>query len=199
MKEALEDLERLGGVTGQAKCFADLPAPLLHGNGPLGATEQAAPAQCNAFRRKARSFCLASVITSLVTRIVPRASGRRPLPFEAALGIAPSFNWYLELALNYCALAWLFLSLAEDWFHNATTHIGRAKSHVVDIPPYDLGHATLLQAKVWRIQSRPEEAVSEASRVLELFERLGAVGGVEHCRGLLGRIKESLTKSPKFR
>ena len=54
--------------------------------------------------------------------------------FEAALGIASSFNWYLELALNHYALGWLFLGLAEDWFHNATIRIERAKSHVVDTP-----------------------------------------------------------------
>ena len=77
--------------------------------------------------------------------------------------------------------------------------VSNGPSRTWSIPPHDLGHATLLQAKVWHIQSRPGEAMSEASRVLELFERLGAVGGVEHCRGLLRRIKESLFKSPKFR
>jgi tetratricopeptide (TPR) repeat protein len=64
--------------------------------------------------------------------------------FEAALGIASSFNWHDQLFWIHYSLAELFLD--EGRFDDAHAHVERAKSHAVD-NAYYLGRAMELQAR----------------------------------------------------
>ena len=50
--------------------------------------------------------------------------------YEAALGIASSFNWHKDLHLTHCPLANLLLTKGR--FYDAQTHAERAKSHAVN-------------------------------------------------------------------
>jgi len=45
---------------------------------------------------------------------------------------------------------------------------------------------------LWFIQRRFEEAKSEALRVIEIYEKLGAAGDLEECRLLLRLIEEEM-------
>ena len=136
VKEALEDLERLGDVIGQAKCFANLLAPLLHGDRPLDAAEQAASRAMQCLPKTGEEFLLSQCYRILGCTYRSKGEWNMAIHhFEATFGIASSFGWDLELALNHYDLAWLSLGLAEDEFDNATTHIEQAKSHVVVYPP----------------------------------------------------------------
>ena len=65
-----------------------------------------------------------------------------------------------------------------------------AKLYAVN-DPYNLGFAMKLQAFVWYLQSRFEDAKSEALHALEIYERLGAIKDVGHCRDLLQKISET--------
>ena len=104
--------------------------------------------------------------------------------FEIALEIASSYNWHDQLFRIHLSLTQLFSG--ED----AHTHVERARSHAVN-EPYNLALASLLQATLWEKQDMLEEAKSEASHALELFEKLGAAEGAEETRQLLEKIEGS--------
>jgi len=109
--------------------------------------------------------------------------------FETAIGIASPFNWHDHLFWVHYALADLFFY--EDEFSDANTHIELAKSHTAD-DAYKLARVTKLQANVWYLQSRPEDAKLEALRALEIYEKLGAAKNAEFCRELLQAIEQDM-------
>ena len=112
--------------------------------------------------------------------------------FEAALGIATSFNWHDHLFwINYSLEDFFF---DEDRFGEAHVHIERAESHATN-NPYRLGRAVELRATFWYEQHMLQEAKSEALRATGIYEKLGAANGVECCRGLLRNIEEAAQAS----
>ena len=66
-----------------------------------------------------------------------------------------------------------------------------AKLYAVN-DPYKLGRATKLQAYVRYRQSRLEDAKSEASHALEIYETLGATKDAGRCRDFLQKINERM-------
>ena len=108
--------------------------------------------------------------------------------FEVTLRIASSLNSHAELFQVHFALATLFSG--EDRFDDAQAHVERAKSHAID-NAYLLAWASQLQAWVWYDQHMFEEAKSELSRALGVFEKLGATNDAEHARGLLSWINRN--------
>jgi len=109
--------------------------------------------------------------------------------FETSLGIASSFNWHDDQFWNHYALAMLFSN--QKRFDQAHAQIERAKSHVAN-DPYRLGRATELYAVILFRECRFEEARSEVLRAADVYGKLGAAGGVEHCRKFLGLIEEEM-------
>ena len=104
--------------------------------------------------------------------------------------------WPGTLFWTHYALAQLFRN--ERKFDDAHVHIERAKVHNVN-NAYRLARAIEFQATVWYEQHELEEAKSEALHVLEIYEKLGAAGGVENCRDLLQKIERAMeTRSTRF-
>ena len=95
---------------------------------------------------------------------------------EIALAAASSLNTVNQLF-------WVNTTLASECseqgkFEDAQARVDHAKSHAVN-DTYLLAHAMDQQARVWIGQRRFEEAKSEALRVLDVFEKLGAVHDVK--------------------
>ena len=101
--------------------------------------------------------------------------------YEIALSIASHFKWRDQLQCHF-ELARLFFY--EDELDKANTHVGQAKLHAID-DAFGLGRAMELQARIWSRQYKLEGARLEASRALEIFEKLGARQDAERCRNLL--------------
>ena len=107
---------------------------------------------------------------------------------KTALRIASSFNWYGQLFWIHYSLAEVFFD--KNWFDEAHAHVGRAKSYAIIInTPYNLGRAMQQQARFWYRQRRLEEAKSEALRVADVYERIGATTDLESCENLLRDIE----------
>ena len=105
--------------------------------------------------------------------------------FEVALGIASSLNLHEDQFWIYYSLVEL---LAEQGrFDDAQAHLERAKSHASHTT-YLLGRTAYLQAWLWCEQGRLEEARSEASRAVGLYEKAGAIKYLEESRDLLMSI-----------
>ena len=179
-KEASEIYKQLGDIAGQANCLVTL-AWLLSDDGQLDAAEDTASHTINLLEDQGFLACLSHRVLGEVYR--SKGDKEKAIRHsEKALGIASPLNWRDQLFWIHYSLAELFCN--EDEFHDANTHTEQAKSHVTEVP-YKLGRVTEMQARIWYRQDRLEEAKSEASHALEIYEKLGAAEDVEDCRELL--------------
>ena len=188
-KEAMEINERVGHTSRQADCLNQL-AFLLHEDEQLDAAEEAASRATNLFMATGNQFGLCE--SHRILGDIHRSKGETEKAvsrYEAALRIASPFNWHDQLFWNHYALARLRCDRNE--LNDAHDHIERAMPHTVD-SAYCLGRVVELQARIWYIQHRLEEARSGVLRAADIYARLGAAGGVEDCRKLLGHIQEKL-------
>ena len=188
-KEALEICERLGDAEGQGKCWYCL-SWLLFEDGELDGAEEAGSHAMNLFLDQDREYWVCS--SHLILGRIYRSKGERRKAiqhFEAAIGIASTFDWQRELFWAHFSLAKLFCN--EDEFDNAQSHIEQAKSHTVD-DAYHLARAMDLQARILYQQGRLEEAKAEALRALETFERAGSTIHISGCRNLLREIERAI-------
>ena len=185
-REALEIYERLGDVEGQGKCWVYL-GWLLFSYPRLDAAEEAAGHALKIFLDQGREYwiCDSHRLLGEIYRF-RREEGKSIHHSEAALKIASSFGWHVQLFWIHHSLAWLFQDVNE--FDSADIHIEEAKPHAVD-NPYYLGRTMEQQAWVWYQQGRLEEAKAEVLRALETFEKLGATSDVGRCRDILGKIE----------
>ena len=106
--------------------------------------------------------------------------------FKTALGIASSCNWRDQAFWIHHRLAVLFFY--EDRLDEAYAHVEHAKSHAID-DLYMMGHAMRLQAGFWYNEDRIEEARSEASRAIDVFEQFGAAQDLACCGLMLQCIE----------
>jgi len=188
-KEASEIFERLGHTVSQAHCLIKL-AWALYWGGQFDAAEEAAFHAIELLPEKGQQFqvCDSNRVLSRIYR--SKGDTEKAIHhFEVALEIASTLDWP-------DALFWLNHDLAvllhhEGRFDDAHAHIERAKSHTAN-SPYNLGCAMELQARVWHGQHRVEEAKSEVLHAADIFDKLGAEGAVERCRGFLQKIETSL-------
>jgi len=189
-KEASEIFERLGGTASQAHTLIIL-AWLLHDDQQLDAAEEAASHAIDLSENKQFDVCNCHRILG---RIYYSKSEEEKAKshFEAALGIASSFGWHGELFSIHYDLARLFFD--QDRFDDAQAHVELIKSHVIN-DTYKLGCAMELQALLWCIQGRLEEAKIEVLRAVEVFEKLGAARNAENCREILQGIDEETNGS----
>ena len=186
-KEALNIYERLRDAEGQAKCW-NILVRLLIDDDQLDAAEEAGSHAIKLFLDQGREFWVCNSHHFLGR--VHHLKGEREKAiqhFEAAIGIASSFDWHDQLFWIHRALVWLFLDETE--FDNAQFHIEQAKLHAVD-DTYCLARAVETQAWIWYLQGRLEEAEAEDLRALEAFEKLGAVSDVGRCRDLLRMVEK---------
>ena len=187
-KEASGTFERLGNTASQARCLIDL-ALLLHDGKQFDAGEEAASRAINLLPERGEQFLVCQGHHALGYIYSSKDDTEKAIHhFEEALGIASSLG-----VVN--PLFWIHFDLAElfsrkNRFHDAHTHVEQAKSHAVN-NPYNFACGSLLQARFLYRQHMLEEARSEASLVLGVFEKLGATNDAERARKLLGRIDRS--------
>ena len=189
-EEALEICGRHGDAADQALCLDDL-AWLLYDDGQLDAAENALSRAIDLVADKDNQFVVCQCQRLL--GLIKYSKGKKKKAIyhhEAALAIAASFSWHNEMFWNHCSLAKLFS--ARGRFDDAHAHIERAKSHAAN-DAYNLGRALEQQAGFWYRQRRFDEAKSEVLRAIDIYEKLGAVKGVESCGELLRRIEKKMS------
>ena len=191
-KEALEIYKRLGKTVEQAKCLIAL-ARVLHDDEQLDAAEEAISRAIELFPDKGEELRVCR--SHRILGDIYRSKGEREKAihhYDVALGMASPSNWSHHLFLIHFSLALLFVDEGE--FEDALAHVEQAKPHAVhDL--YHLGRATLLQARIWYLQRKYEEATSEALHALDIFEKLGSTGSVETCEDLLRDIAQCRSTS----
>ena len=186
VKEALEIYERIGEIGKQGSCLVKL-AWFLYADKQFDAAQEAASRAIELLTGKGEEFRICSSHSVLGEVYYSKGEREKAIHhFETSLGIASSFGWSEQLYRNHYGLAELFG--IESNFEDAHSHIERAKSYVVD-DAYHLGRAVLLQARIYYQQLELEDAMSEASRALEIFEKLGALWWADECRDLLREIE----------
>ena len=191
--ESLEILERIGDTKGQTQCLNQL-AWLLFDNKQLDAAENAASRAMDLTVGNGQEYLVCQLHQVLCK--IHNSKGREKEVvhhLEAALNIASPPKWRDELF-------WICYSLAE-WSGNeekldaANKCIKRAKSHAVD-DPYRQGRAMVMQANIWCLQLRLEDAKSETLRALEIYKKSGAAYDAGVCRDLLQMIERAMEIHP---
>ena len=166
-KEALEVYGRLEHVGGQAQSWYQL-ARLFHEDRQLDAAEEAASKTINLLSDKDEQYTVCECYGALGDICHSRGETEKAIShFEAALGIASSFDWKHHLFWNNFSLAELFFS--ENRFDDAFAHVGHAKTHANN-NPYRLGHVMELQADFWYKRSMLKEAKVEILGAINVFE-----------------------------
>ena len=191
-EEALEIFEQHGRVVWQARCLIDL-AGLLWGDEQFDAAEEVATNAINLLPDQGQEFLVCGSHRILGDTYHSKGEKEKAVHhFGLALGIASPFNWHGQLFWIHHSLAELFLD--EDKFDDAHAHIEEAKLHVIN-DAYCLGRVVLLQARVWYQLEMFEDATSEVSQALEIFEKLGAAECLEACQYLVWNIEQSQPQS----
>ena len=185
-KEALEIFERTDDAIGQALCLMQL-AWLFFYDRQLDAAEDAASRAIDLISDKGERYLVSRCQLHRVLGKIYHSKGEKKKAvqhLQTALEIATPPNWHEELFWIHYSLVELYRN--ENELEDANTHVERAKSHA-DGDEYRLARAIYMQAELWSLQRRLEEAKSEALRALEIFEKLGAAdeGDARVCRELL--------------
>ena len=184
-KEALAIYERLGNARKQGYSLITL-ARLFYDYNQLDAAEDAASHAVQLLPEKGQEFLVSRSHRILGEIYFSKGEKEKAIRhFETALEMASAFNWDIDQFWIHYSLAKLLRD--EDEFDDAHAHIEQAKSYAVN-DVYCLGRAVNLQAWVCYWQGRLDDATSEALHAIEIFERIGAVSGVENCEALLQRI-----------
>lgn len=184
-KEASEIFESLGDTSGRVLCLHDL-ACLLYQDMQLNAAKETAARALTLLPNEGAQLLLCQSHHLLGYMCFSKGEREEAIRhFGVALGIASPAKWHHELGgINY-SLATLFFK--EDQFEDALKNVEEAQLHTAD-SIFRLGRAMELEARIWYRWKRPGEATAAASRALEIFEQLGAVTELEHCRDLLRDI-----------
>ena len=185
VREALEITERVGCTRDRVLCLNDL-AWLFLDNKQLDAAQDAASRAINLSEKELENYHSHHLLG--LTYSSKGEKERAIYHFEVALGIASS------LALQYPVFSihhtMALLSYDEDMLDDAQAHITQAKLHAFD-GAHELGRAMNTQARIWHRQSRFGDAISEAARAIQIFEKLGAVKDSGLSRALLREIERS--------
>ena len=188
-KEALEIFVRVNDVTQQAGCLSDL-ARSLFDNKQFDAAQDAASRGIGLISDQDDGHLVCKL--HRVLGLIHGSKGEKEKAihhFETALRIASPFNWRDILFGTHHDLADLFLEEYE--FDEANSHVQQAKSHAVD-DPHLLGCTMFMQARIWYLQRRLEDAKSEVSHALEIFEKSGSTRDASNCRDLLQMIEQAI-------
>jgi len=187
--EALEICERLGDTMEQAWCLITL-ASLLRDDTQLDAAEEAASRAISLIPETGNQFLVCQ--SHRVLGKIHQSKGeimKAIHHFEMALEIAFPFNWHDHLFWIHHSLGSLCILQGRN--DDGNSHAEHAKSHGIN-NAYNLGAARRLQATVWHMQYRLEEAKSEVLGAADIFEKLGSVEELEHCRRVLREVEEEI-------
>ena len=188
-KEALEIFERIGATSGQAESL-DRLAMLFIATKQLDEAENAASRAINLATEGGREHQVSRLHRTLGKILQSKGKTKKAIDhFEAAVSISSRRNWQDGLFWSHFDLAALFRDKGQ--FDEANAHIEQAKSHTCN-EAYQLGRAMEMQASIWYRQLRFEEAKSEVSDALEIFEKLGATGNVGTCKDLLQKVVQAI-------
>ena len=188
-KEALEAYERLGDAMGQARCWVEL-AQLLLDDKQLDSAKDAASRAVDLIPKEGNEYlvCRSNRILGHVYRL-KREKEKAIHHFQAALEIASRFDWQGQLFWIHFSLTSLFIT--EHEYEDARAHVERAKSHAAE-NQYNLGRAVERQALISYHQGRLEDAKSDISSALEIFEKLGTAKEVGLCRDFLRKTEKAI-------
>ena len=188
-KEAMKIYEWLGDTMRQARCLINLSWS-LRDDKQLDAAEEAAFRAIGLLPEEGQQFlvCQSHRLLGNIYRSMGETE-KAIHHLEAALRIASSSDWHHELFWIYYSLAGLFRDGRR--YDDAHAHLEYAKLHTLN-STYNLGLAMQLEAVVWCEQHKFEEARSEALRAADVYEKLGAVKGLEGCREFLQVIQRKL-------
>ena len=185
VREALEIFVRLGETGQQSVCLLSL-ASLLSTDKQLDAAEEAAARAMDLLEnRDQNQLCQYHQVLGEIHR--SKGNIEEAIHhFEASLRISSSLNIHASLSKTHLALAVLYFE--EKKFNDAHAHVEHAKSHVGN-GTFFQGCVFSISARVLSDQNRPEEAKSEASHALAIFEKLGATNFVGTTTRLLENIE----------
>jgi tetratricopeptide (TPR) repeat protein len=188
-KEALEIFERVDDKKGQIESLNGL-AWLLFEAKQFDAAENSASCAIDLAREGGYEF-LVCHLHRILGKIFQFKGDRTKAihHFETAIRSASPFDWHDVLFWSHYDLAILFRDEGE--FGEASTHTEQAKLHA-DNEAHKLGRAIEMQADIWHLQQRLEEAKSEALHALEIYEKLGAAMDAGYCRDLLQKIEQEM-------
>ena len=191
-KEAAEIFEMLGDAARRRGSLIGL-ATLLHGDNQLDAAEEIAfcaldlsPEDKGYFTCECHHL-LGDIYHSKGDR------GKAVHHYNEALQMASLSNFLDLLFLIHLSLAQIFRD--EDNFDDAHSHIKQAKSCTLGDTVY-LGRAMVTHAKIWFRQRKFEDALSEASGAVEVFEKVGATRDLESARAFLQEVRQAMESSP---
>ena len=188
-KESLEIFARVDGAAQQAESLSNL-ARLLFDDKQLDAAEDAASRGIALVTEQDEGHLVAKL--HHVLGLIHGSKGEKEEAvhhFETALRIASPFNWRDILVGTHHDLAGLFIN--ENELDEANAHIQQAKSHAAD-DPHLLGCTMYMQTRIWCRQNKLEEAKSEVSQALEIFEKLGSARNTSNCRDLLQTVERAI-------
>ena len=199
-EEAIEISERLGNPILQIRALSNLTWLLLNDN-QLDAAEATALRTIDLAPETGQEYLICESHRALGKIYHSKGEKEKAIHhFETALALASTSNRHDQLFSIHYSLAALFLDervFGESYAHiervfgDANAHIERAKSHTVD-GTYEMGQAMELQATLWVLQNRIEDAKSEYLRALDVFQKLGAASDVDGCRDLLQVIERRM-------
>ena len=185
VEEAVEIYKRLINTVAEDECFTALIS-LLGSGGRPNATEEVASRGIDLFAQKGEQYRVCELHRGLGQLYHSKGETEKAINhFEVARGIASSFDWHDQLFFVHYDLA--KLSLDESRFDDAQAHVERARSHASN-HTYSLGRAMEVQAELWYRQDRLEEAMSEAVRAADVYEKLGAAKDLKKCGRLIEQI-----------
>ena len=187
LREAFEIGERLGDSMVKAQCLTTLAFYLCR-TGKFYTAGVAGSDGIGLYPEKGEEYRVCASHCALGK--IYRCSGRTEEAlhhFEAALGIASSFEWHNELLLLHGELAQLRGN--QGRFDEAQTHTEHAKSHMVN-NMLQLAYVMATQGLVWCKQRRLEEAQSLVLRAADVYEMFEDAGSVKECKKLLQYIQE---------
>jgi tetratricopeptide (TPR) repeat protein len=188
-KEALAILERISYKTEQARVLKSLSQLLLRDN-QLDAAEDAVSRAISLISEKGQALLVCQLHRTLGRIHQSKREREKAIHhLKTALRISSNFNWRDELFWNYYGLAELFLDVGE--FEDANTHVEQATSHAVG-DAYNLGCAMYMQASIWYRQGRLNDAKTEVTHALEIFEQLGAARDAGNSKDLLQKIEREM-------
>jgi tetratricopeptide (TPR) repeat protein len=188
-KEALEIYKRVDDTRGQIESLEDL-AWLLFGDKQLDTAENAASRAIDLAREGGYEFYVCGLHRFLGNIFQSKGDKTKAIyHLETAIRSASPFDWHDILFWSHHDLAILFRD--EGKFGEASSHTEQAKLHA-DNDAYMLGHAIEMQASIWNVQHRLEEAKSEVLNALEIYEKLGAGKDAGSCRDLLQTIEREM-------
>jgi tetratricopeptide (TPR) repeat protein len=188
-KEALEIYKRVDDTIGQIESL-DVLAWLLFDDEQFDAAEKSASRAIDLAGEGGHEFYACHLHRILGKIFESKGDKTKAIHhLETAIRSASLFDWHDVLFWSHYDLAILFRDEGE--FGEASTHTEQAKLHA-DNEAYKLGRAIEMQARIWNLQHRLEEAKSEALHALEIYEKLGAVRDAGDCRDLLQRIVKEM-------